>query len=482
MTLHIEQSGIRRVRPQQKQRSFAEAASYLQNLLESVQHQPDLWLNDKKSLVLRLQIEIQPVDFCAWLLATRTTTALYWANKEKTDIAAGVGVADLVTTGYAGDVAVLKTVFRRIRNILSGADEHARYYGGFRFAPPQNFDPTWREFGSGSLILPRFELRSIIREGRTITTLACHLLGDTSELLRNSAGAALTELQDMPHIIPVATGTLPVVQFNEAIPDRQEWNTMMRAALDDIREGVLQKIVLARKTVYRIQEPVSPLFVFQHLIQQNPESYHFLLRTGKQVFMGCPPERLYARKADILETEAIAGTRKRSSIQEEDERLTEELLHSEKEVREHNIVRDSILTMLQHVCENVESGETPVALKLQRLQHLKTPICGRLYRFVYDHDILAALHPTPALGGFPKHIAERRIAELEPFDRGCYGAPVGWISPNAAEFAVAIRSALLDAAHVHVFAGAGIVQGSEAKSEWMEIEHKMNNFLSVFSQ
>ncbi len=118
-------------------------------------------------------------------------------------------------------------------------------------------------------------------------------------------------------------------------------------------------------------------------------------------------------------------------------------------------------------------------MKLTRRQHLWTPIEGHLHVHVDDADLLSRLHPTSAVGGEPTTEALRYIAELEPFDRGWYAGPLGWIARDSAEFAVAIRSGLVDGARLALYSGAGIVPGSTPQSEWDEIENKISDFVNV---
>jgi menaquinone-specific isochorismate synthase len=121
-------------------------------------------------------------------------------------------------------------------------------------------------------------------------------------------------------------------------------------------------------------------------------------------------------------------------------------------------------------------------LKLNQVQHLYTQCQGILKPDLTDADILPKLHPTPAVGGFPRTQALQLIEELEPFARGWYAAPVGWVGFDCAEFAVAIRSGLVDLDRLLLFAGAGIVIGSQPEAEWAEIENKIRHFTELFTE
>jgi len=196
--------------------------------------------------------------------------------------------------------------------------------------------------------------------------------------------------------------------------------------------------------------------------------------------MGASPERLYRRTGRAIETEALAGTRPRGEGAA-DEALRAELLADDKERREHRIVVDGIREALAGLCVNVREDPTISVLQLRNCQHLFETVEGVLANGVTDGDVLRALHPTPAVGGTPTVDAVRWIAALEPFDRGWYAGPVGWIGRDSAEFAAAIRCGLACGDSLRVYSGAGIVAGSTPEREWAEIENKMSNFLEALA-
>jgi isochorismate synthase EntC len=154
---------------------------------------------------------------------------------------------------------------------------------------------------------------------------------------------------------------------------------------------------------------------------------------------------------------------------------------SAKERNEHRLVVDFIAETLRKYCRAVQCGAAPEILKLPHVQHLRTVISGELLPETSDADLLLALHPTPAVCGVPRRTAERHIAALEPFDRGWYSAPIGWAMKDEAEFAVAIRCALVEGSRMTLFSGAGIMPDSNAEQEWREIECKIGNILRIFT-
>ena len=216
------------------------------------------------------------------------------------------------------------------------------------------------------------------------------------------------------------------------------------------------------------------------LSESTDDCFYFLFQPNEETaFLGATPERLYSREGRAIQTEAIAGTRPRGTDDASDLALGNELLKSSKDIAEHEYVVRSLRESLNQLCKT--SGEIAGRdlLKLANVQHLLTRFEGELKSDISDGDILSALHPTPAVGGYPRGPAMDLIGELEPFERGWYAAPVGWIGAEAAEFAVGIRSGLLHRNQLHLFSGAGIVKDSHPDREWDEIERKISNFLSV---
>jgi menaquinone-specific isochorismate synthase len=212
----------------------------------------------------------------------------------------------------------------------------------------------------------------------------------------------------------------------------------------------------------------------------NDEAFVFLHQIGNATaFMGRSPERLFSLQVGCLETEAVAGTRPRGTTPEEDRRLACDLLQSAKELQEHRIVSCFMEERLGRHCRSYDILDREAVVKLCGVQHIVTRYCGMLRNGMTPLEAVLSLHPTPAVGGTPTAQALARIGACEPFERGCYAAPIGWMSRCEAEFAVGLRSALLNGQNLHVYAGAGIVAGSEPRAEWAETEQKMGTFLSL---
>jgi menaquinone-specific isochorismate synthase len=197
------------------------------------------------------------------------------------------------------------------------------------------------------------------------------------------------------------------------------------------------------------------------------------------VFIGVTPEILYRRDKREIISEAVAGTRPRGQDDEQNEALARELLNNEKELREHGYVSTSLRRNLNRLCDRLDSAQEVSVLKLSQIQHLYLPFNGTLRTGVTDGEILEALHPTPAVGGYPEKSILPTLKAAEPFNRGWYAAPVGWTAADSATFAVAIRSALVIKNKIYLYSGAGIVEGSSPEKEWEELDNKIGHYRKV---
>ena len=179
-------------------------------------------------------------------------------------------------------------------------------------------------------------------------------------------------------------------------------------------------------------------------------------------------------------TEGLAGSTPRGKTATEDAVLEHELLNNQKELKEHNIVRDVIEENLNEYSLEVIHPTHPSVKKLSNVQHLYTPITARIRDGVSRTEVLKTLHPTPAVGGYPRDKAVAFIKETEDFDRGWYASPVGWINAHGnGEFVVAIRCGLIRKDEVRFFAGCGIVEDSDPEREWEETNLKFIPMLSA---
>jgi menaquinone-specific isochorismate synthase len=253
------------------------------------------------------------------------------------------------------------------------------------------------------------------------------------------------------------------------------------AALEEIARGDYRKIVLARARRLTTTEEFHPLGVLNHLRQRFPGCYAFSMANGHgQSFIGASPERLVRVAGGRMHTEALAGSAPRGESASEDAAFARALLQSEKDLREHRLVFESIARRVADLGLQLEHTGQPRVLGLANVQHLHLPISATLPAGVHIMDLVARLHPTPAVGGTPREPAVAAIARLEPFARGLYAGPQGWVDHRGGgEFFVGLRSALIDGHTATAYAGAGIVAGSSPEKEFAETELKFKALLDV---
>ena len=250
----------------------------------------------------------------------------------------------------------------------------------------------------------------------------------------------------------------------------------VRKALCAIRAGDYEKIVLARAINLKSARPWQPLDALERLRERFSSCFTFSYGGGcGRSFIGATPERLLQIRNGQLLTEAIAGSAPRGNCASEDARHARALLESAKDQREHACVRDSILRRLEQAgIKGLVEGASRI-LPLANVQHLLTPIAAQVGKSAHLLDVVGQLHPTPAVGGSPHEAALPHIRELEQIDRGLYAGTVGWFNHlNEGEMVVGIRSALIDGNEATLYAGAGIVEGSEPDKETRETELKLN--------
>ena len=295
------------------------------------------------------------------------------------------------------------------------------------------------------------------------------------------AEALLTELRAVATPSAVHPQPIPLPVARTDVPAPKSWRASIETALDAFAHTALDKVVLARRSAYDFDEALDPFALLGALEAATASCFHFLVQPAPGLaFLGASPERLFHQHGRALESEAVAGTRPRGASSSADARFRRELLGSDKDRREHGYVQAHIRAALQPLAATLDADAEPSDLPLARGRHLYAGFRAELRAEVSPVDVLRALHPTPAVGGTPTPDALAMIAATEAFDRGWYAGPVGWIGADDAEFAVAIRSGLVQqhaaGATLALYSGAGIVEGSDAGAEWDEIEQKIGNF------
>ncbi|MDP2498487.1 MAG: isochorismate synthase [Candidatus Palauibacterales bacterium] len=359
-----------------------------------------------------------------------------------------------------------------------------RLYGGFSFHAAPDVSGAWSDFPAGRFRVPAHEVRL---DGDGAWLLATReddgtAAEDAREGLRRleerieRALSAGEEGGSGPR--PTGTGLEErVAELTDgggpayAGAERERWIRGVREALEEVRGGRLEKVVLARTLDVAADSAASPVRAYRRLRADNPRSSLFFLQPEPgTAFLGASPELLGAARGSVFRATAVAGSVPRGESGEEDRALGRALLESDKDRREQAIVAEEIRRCLVSRLGAVSVG-APRLLKLARIQHLESAVEGRLPagRDLHLLDLLADLHPTPAVCGRPRDRALETLRRSEPFERGWYAGPVGWFGPSGqGEFVPGLRSAVLHGGAWRLFAGAGIVEGSDPVREWEE--------------
>ncbi len=419
---------------------------------------------------LRLTFRIAPLNLLQWLDEQKSPVKIFWADRDSNFTTAGIGTAYVFESAEDSDYPFLENI---IRDKLADVP-YLRCYGGMCF-DPENGGEEWRSFGVVRFVIPRFE---IYAQDETFY-FACNLVGDEPK-----KGAWPQVLKELREIVvdcdrPLPSRT-PFIERRD-FPSPAEWSRHIEAVLQSCAKHEFEKVVLARKSTFVFPQAPNPFSIMEGLSRMVAHCFLFLFQFQKgQIFLGASPERLYKRQENFLQTEAIAGTRPRGLTAQQDEAFVQDLLHSGKDSYEQQIVVDMVQERLTSLCAFFQGDPQPVLLHLKEGHHLISRFEGQLKAGTPDAKILSSLHPTPAVAGHPTSRALQEIRKREPFSRGWYSGPVGYVGKNESEFAVAIRSGLLNEKTLSLFAGAGIVEGSEPQAEWEEVESKLGGFLKVF--
>ncbi len=249
------------------------------------------------------------------------------------------------------------------------------------------------------------------------------------------------------------------------------WCSTVAEGRRRIQAGALHKVVLARRLTVVADRSFDARTIADRLHRAHPRSLRFLV----DGFVGASPELLVSRAGEVVRAEPMAGTTARTGDPAGDQRRAAELLASEKNRIEHQITIDSLIDDLVGWCSYLDAEPEPHVAEAGPVQHLATMVEGRLSSPPPSVlELVAAVHPTPAVGGWPRDAAVAAIEELEPHDRDRYAGPVGWVdAAGNGTWAVGIRSVIVDGSRADVWAGVGVVADSEPEAELEETRSKL---------
>ena len=401
---------------------------------------------DQQASIVHLQTKVESdVDLLAWLKVQPVYPQFYLRFRDETKTVATVG---------------------KVRSFsdVNLAQQFIQEYG-FPLVGGLQFQ------GESQFILPQVLIEQ--QNGETEVSVFV----ETNEL--DSAKTILNSFEKITALLPLNQLTIENV---ESKANQNTWCDWVNQALTQIRQGELTKLVLANETVFHIQSELNGKDFLAASQAENSGCDHFLWADNAQnCFVGSTPERLFARDDRQLFTEALAGTAPVSNNPSENDERAKWLLNDEKNLNENWLVVEDISQNISHLVEQITVDD--VALKsLRKVQHLIRKMQAKLTALCTDADLLKAIHPTAAVSGLPQQQAKKALAEIETFDRRWYAGTLGMMSQHLSEFCVTIRSAFIEENRVRVFAGAGIVEGSQPVEEWLEIERKAAGLISLFAE
>lgn len=352
------------------------------------------------------------------------------------------------------------------------------WVGGLAFAPEGGSAPEWQSLAPAQFVLPEVAFARLGEEARLTVAAVVDGDEDASRVAeRLCARLAALSPADMPLADPDPVAAPRVA--GAAPPEHYE--AAVERAVERIRAGEIEKVVLAREVRVHAPQPIDPAPVFDGLRTAFPACYCYCVGTPELAFVGASPELLIRRDGARAQTVALAGTTRRSADPAVDAHLGEQLLRSAKNRGEQAIVTRRIERVLRPVSVWVAAADQPSLVKVQNVQHLATPIRAQLREPVALLELAERLHPTPAVGGEPPE-AVRLIPALEGLDRGWYAGAVGWANLDEdGELCVALRCALLRDRVAHLYAGCGIVAESEPAAELAETEVKLQALLPLLA-
>lgn len=376
------------------------------------------------------------------------------------------------------------------------------FLGGFAFAHEGGRAPEWGSLAPAQLILPEISFARGRGEARMTVTVALDPPSSPPPGPRAAAGSAASAvdadrdtlssaaldrarerveslwpapmplLDPDPAVRPRVAGALPAAHYEEAV----------QRAVERIRSGALDKVVLAREVRVHAPGPIDPAPVLDALRGAFPACYCYCVGTPELALVGASPELLVRRDGERAQTVALAGTTRRSADPAVDDHLGEQLLRSDKDRGEQRIVTKRIERALDPVSLWVAAADEPVLVKVQNVQHLATPIRAQLADPVPVLELAGRLHPTPAVGGEPNAAAQPLIPALEGLDRGWYAGAIGWTDlAEDGELCVALRCALIRDDLARLYAGCGIVADSIPAAELAETEVKLQALLPLLA-
>ena len=440
--------------------------------------------------VVTVSAEVVGADPMDFLRRARGRARGFWARADHWMAHAG-SLATLAANGTApeGRFGEVQSRARDLFDFSNGDSGHLpapRFYGGFSFRSDHSPEGLWSGFPPALFHLPEVELAKT--SGQPPRLIARALVdpedGDVDGALARLLARTLrlgSILPDALHPRNAPPTTVPVTRHESK---RSEWQAAVEHALTAIEGGAISKVVLARTLDVVAERRLDPIEVVEHLWGANRGSHVFLFEPEEgRALVGAAPETITTVSRGSFHATAVAGTVARGETPEEQRGFADRLLASEKDATEHRIALQDMVARLDSVAYDVTAQAEPHVLTLARIQHLETDIRARLTEGTSALSVLEALHPTPAVCGLPRDAALEFLEREEPFERGWYAGPVGWFDVEGnGVLAPALRCAVVQDRRWRLFAGAGIVAGSDPSLEWEETTMKFEPVLRALAE
>lgn len=415
----------------------------------------------------------------------------FWAREGRWF--AHLGAADTVELRDPTDGAGrFGEVWRRARTIFActwkdpESETHPpppRLFGGFSFREDHSPRDVWEEFPLAHFVLPEVELMGSGRTG--VLTCRGYLAPgeDPSRCrarLRNRLEQVRVALTASRKKGPSGEPWIPAARVET---EMGTWNEAVGKALAAVGAREVSKVVLARVQSVSAEGGLDAVDVAMNLWADNPAAHvYFYQPAPGNVLLGAAPETVTTVSGSAFRATAVAGSVARGSSEKEQKALARALSRSRKDLHEQAMCVRDMVERLRPLSEEVQAEEDPHVLTLTNIQHLETVIQATLKPGQTALSVLGALHPTPAVCGFPRDSALEFLEEAELFQRGWYSGPVGWFDGDGnGVFVPALRSAVGKGAEWRLFAGAGIVAGSDPGQEWDETRIKFQPVLRALS-
>jgi menaquinone-specific isochorismate synthase len=376
----------------------------------------------------------------------------------------------------------LKSNFPFISSNLENFNDHnfPLFVGGMKFTV-EHSDEVWNKFEDSTWHIPEL----IIYDSNDKIKLIFNAFYDSSfspSIQQKKLRSYLNQLIDIK--LPTEHKLAKIRVINGNTPkDKKKWSQQVNEIKDFIQNNEITKVVLSRKIEIILTDKPTSYQLINSLNEKHQESLIFLFKQSNQIFFGASPEILFSIKDKTIFTEALAGSAPRSTDDNIDSNFEIDLLSSTKEINEHTAVVDFITSVLSDFCSELKFDKELKVKKLNTIQHIWTPIEGSLNNNKSMFLLLEKFFPTPAVCGTPKESAQSIIKRIEEHNRGLYSGVIGWFNlNNSCDFAVAIRSGVVNEKKLTAFAGCGIVEASNPDTEFDETNLKFNTLLSIFSE